>query len=152
MAALELQCKLTRKLAVQSGQSQRGTWSKQDFIVEYQDGKFPVQICMNVWGDEKVREFENFQVGDRLRIAFVPSSREFNGKWYTDIRAYRIERADAPVQQPNAPAQAYAQAPQDPSSQEVLYSRVRVASAQSQAPAPSFNDMPAEPDDDDLPF
>lgn len=147
MAALELECKLTRKLAVQSGQSQRGTWSKQDFIVEYQDGKFPVQICMNVWGDEKVREFENYQVGDRLRIAFVPSSREFNGKWYTDIRAYRIEKADAPASQPYTPAQPYASAPQAPATRPYPQ-----APAQPQAPAPSFNDMPAEPDDDDLPF
>lgn len=149
--ALELECKLVRKLAVQNGSSARGTWSKQDFIVEYQDGRFPVQLCMNVWGDEKVKDFENFQVGDLLKIGFALSSREFNGRWYTDIRAYRIEKAGA----------AQAAAPE-----QGLYSTTRAMATgygtapapqqgyapAPQAPAPTINDMPAEPSDDDLPF
>ena len=65
--ALELEGRIVRKLNVQSGTSARGTWSKQEFIFEYQEGNFPSQVCFNVWGDDKVRELEKYQVGDKVR-------------------------------------------------------------------------------------
>ncbi len=89
--ALELEGRLTRKLAVQTGTSARGAWSKQEFILEYQEGNFPTQVCMNVWGEDKVRELEKFQIGDKVKVSFNLSSREYNGRWYSDIRAWRIE-------------------------------------------------------------
>ena len=103
--ALELEGRIARKLNVQTGTSARGAWAKQEFIFEYQEGNFPTQLCMNVWGEEKVRELEKYQVGDKVKISFNLSSREYNGRWYTDVRAWRIEPASAvqpaaPVQQP----------------------------------------------------
>ena len=120
--ALELEGRIARKLTVQTGTSARGPWSKQEFIFEYQEGNFPAQICMNVWGEEKVRELDKYQVGDKVKISFNLSSREFNGRWYTDVRAWRIEPAvasqpgyaptQAPVSTPaQAPAQPYAPGP-----------------------------------------
>ncbi|MBR5183160.1 MAG: DUF3127 domain-containing protein, partial [Bacteroidales bacterium] len=47
--AMDIKCKLLDKLAVQSGTSARGPWSKQDFIVETLE-QYPRKICMNVWG------------------------------------------------------------------------------------------------------
>jgi len=47
--ALELIGKIINKLPVQTGISQRGNWSKQEFILETQDS-FPKKICMNVMG------------------------------------------------------------------------------------------------------
>ncbi len=130
--ALELEGRIARKLNVQTGTSARGSWSKQEFIFEYQEGNFPTQVCMNVWGDEKVRDLEKYQVGDKVKVAFNLSSREYNGRWYTDVRAWRIEPAAAqPAAQYAAPA---------PSS----------APVQS-APMPSIDDM-SSPVDDDLPF
>ena len=48
--ALEIEGKIVRKLNVQNGVSARGNWAKQEFIVEYQEGNFPSQICFNEWG------------------------------------------------------------------------------------------------------
>ena len=93
--ALELEGRIVRKLNVQSGTSARGAWSKQEFIFEYQEGNFPSQVCFNVWGDDKVRELEKYQVGDKVKVSFNLSAREYNGRWYNDIRAWRIEPAAA---------------------------------------------------------
>ena len=106
--ALELEGRIVRKLNVQSGTSARGTWSKQEFIFVYQEGNFPSQVCFNVWGDDKVRELEKYQVGDKVKVSFNLSAREYNGRWYNDIRAWRIEPAVA------APAAAPAPVMEDP--------------------------------------
>ena len=125
--ALELEGRIARKLGVQSGTSARGAWSKQEFVFEYQEGNFPTQVCMNVWGDDKVRELEKYQVGDKVKVSFNLSSREYNGRWYTDVRAWRIEPAVAATQTPGCPP---------PTS----------------APIPSIDDMSAPLSEDDLPF
>ena len=102
--AMELEGRIVRKLNVQSGNSARGTWSKQEFIFEYQEGNYPSQVCMNVWGEDKVKDLDKYQVGDKVKVSFNLSSREFNGRWYTDVRAWRIE----PAAQQAAPGPDYA--------------------------------------------
>ena len=136
--AMELEGRIARKLNVQTGTSARGTWSKQEFVLEYQEGNFPAQVCMNVWGEDKVRELDKYQVGDKVKIAFNLSSREYNGRWYTDVRAWRIEPAG--VQQ-SAPAAAYG-APAGMQGQAPVQS----------PPLPTADDMSAPLSDDDLPF
>lgn len=131
--ALELEGRIARKLPVQQGTSARGAWAKQEFIFEYQEGNFPAQICMNVWGEDKVRDLDKYQVGDKVKISFNLSSREYNGRWYTDVRAWRIEPAGAP-QAPQAPQ--YGQ-PSQPA---------------PAAPMPSADDFSASLTDEDLPF
>lgn len=69
--ALELEGRIARKLNVQTGTSARGPWSKQEFILEYQEGNYPSQVCMNVWGEDKVRELEKYQVGDKVKTREV---------------------------------------------------------------------------------
>jgi hypothetical protein len=128
--AMELEGRIVRKLNVQSGTSARGAWSKQEFIFEYQEGNFPSQVCMNVWGEDKVKDLEKYQVGDKVRISFNLSSREFNGRWYTDVRAWRIEPAGAPA----APAAPVAPA------------------VSVEAPLPGADDMSSPFSDEDLPF
>ena len=97
--ALELEGKIARKMNVQSGTTARGAWSKQEFVFEYQEGNFPSQVCMHVWGDDKVRELDKYQVGDKVKVSFNLGSREFNGRWYTDVRVWRMEPVNAqPVQ------------------------------------------------------
>lgn len=135
--ALELEGRIVRKLGVQSGTSARGAWSKQEFVFEYKEGNFPTQVCMNVWGEDKVRELDKYQVGDNVKVAFNLSSREYNGRWYTDVRAWRIEPAGSAPQQPGyaQPAPGYG-APAAPMS----------------APMPSADDMSSPLSEDDLPF
>ena len=91
--ALEIEGAIIRMLDVQNGVSARGPWSKQEFVIEYQEGNFPTQICLNVWGEDKVKDLGRFNIGDRVKISFNLSSREYNGRWYTDVRAWRIEPA-----------------------------------------------------------
>ena len=132
--ALELEGRIVRKLGVQSGTSARGAWSKQEFVFEYQEGNFPTQVCMNVWGEDKVRELDKYQAGDKVKISFNLSSREYNGRWYTDVRAWRIEPAGAAPQQPG-----YAQP-------------VPGYGAPVSAPMPTADDMSSPLSEDDLPF
>lgn len=120
--SMELEGRIVRKLNVQTGTSARGAWSKQEFILEYQEGNFPSQVCMNVWGDDKVRELDRYQIGDKVKVSFNLSSREFNGRWYTDVRAWRME--------PAVPSQNFHQ----------------------EAPMPGENDFSSPISDEDLPF
>lgn len=150
MANLEIEGRLVRKLAVQSGRSARGDWSKQEFVLEYQEGSFPSNVCMSVWGADKVRDLERFQVGDEVRVSFNATSREFNGKWYTDLRAWRISPAGQGAPGP-APAptygggSSYGTAPAPRGAQDVP------AGFGPSAPTPSLDDMPGG-ETDDLPF
>ena len=109
---MELTGRLLQKLAVQSGTSARGQWAKQEFVIEYQDGNFPTKACFSVWGQDKAQDLERFQINDEIKVEFNVSSREYNGKWYTDLRAWRISPAQQSTpayQQPyQAPAQAAA--------------------------------------------
>ncbi|MEF9986722.1 MAG: DUF3127 domain-containing protein [Bacteroidales bacterium] len=89
--AIEIKCNLVSKLQVQNGSSARGPWSKQDFIVETQE-TYPKKICMNVWGADKVLELGGYNTGEELTVSVNIESREFNGRWYTDVRAWKIQR------------------------------------------------------------
>jgi hypothetical protein len=50
----------------------------------------------NVFGEDKLKEF-NIQVGDELTVSFDIDAREYNGRWYNDIRAWRVTRGEAPM-------------------------------------------------------
>ncbi len=142
--ALELECNIVKKLDVVNGQSARGPWAKQEFIVQYQDGNYPTQLVMNVWGADKVADLGQYNPGDRVKVSLTPSSREFNGRWYTDIRAWKIERAAAPA--PAAAAPAPAAAPVAPAAPAAPAAPVAPA-----APAAAAIDL-SDAGDDDLPF
>ena len=137
--ALEIEGTLSQKLPVQSGNSARGPWSKQEFILEFPDGNFTAKACFLAWGQEKVQDLGKYQVGDKVKVSFNLKSREYNGRWYNDLQIWKIAPAGA---QPAAPAQpapqarSFAQAP-----------------AYQQAPAPTLEDMPADSEGaEDLPF
>ena len=72
--ALELEGRIVRKLGVQTGTSARGAWSKQEFVFEYQEGNFPTQVCMNVWGEDKVRELDKYQVNDKVKVSSISAA------------------------------------------------------------------------------
>ena len=87
--ALEIEGTLRQKLAAQSGTSARGAWSKQEFILEYPDGNFTAQVCFTAFGTEKVAELDKYNPGDKIKVSFNLRSREFNGRWYTDLQIWR---------------------------------------------------------------
>lgn len=78
-------------LPVQTGEGRNGTWSKGGFVIEAGD-RYPKKVCCTVWG-EQIAQINNFKPGDMVKAGIDLESREFNGRWYTDIRAWRIDRA-----------------------------------------------------------
>jgi hypothetical protein len=137
---LELEGKIKTKLPAQGGTSARGTWTRQDFVVEYQDGNYPSEACFSAWGQERVDELARFNEGDAVKVSFNVRAREYGGRWYNDLRVWRLAAAGAPQSQaaPQAAPQPAAQ-PQAPA---------------YQAPAPTIDDMPIDlgTGEDDLPF
>ncbi len=91
---MEIKGKLQIILPVAEGSSKNGPWKKQEFVIEITDGKFPKQVCLNVWGADKVDYFKRYKVGDMLVCSLDISSREYNWRWYTDLRAWKITTGD----------------------------------------------------------
>ena len=118
--ALEIEGTLRQKLAAQSGTSARGAWSKQEFILEYPDGNFTAQVCFTAFGTEKVAELDKFQVGDLVKVSFNLRAREYNGRWYNDVRVWRISPLSPAQEQAPAPAPSLDDMPVDMPSVEDL--------------------------------
>jgi hypothetical protein len=90
---LEISGTLFKIMPEQTGVGKNGNWVKQDFIIETQD-QFPKKVCCTVWGD-KAQELKKFNEGDNLKVGINIESREFNGKWYTDIKAWKLDGQSA---------------------------------------------------------
>ena len=87
---MQITAKLIQVLALQTGSGKNGPWKKQDIIVET-DGAYPKKICVSIWGD-KIDE-KQLRTGAMLKIDFDVESREYNGRWYTDVKAWKVEAA-----------------------------------------------------------
>ena len=83
--------KLVQVLPLQKGAGKNGEWKKQDIIVET-EGQYPKKVCVSFWGD-KINE-PQLRIGAQLKIDFDVESREYNGRWYTDVKAWKVEAAD----------------------------------------------------------
>ena len=94
---MQITAKLTQLLPIQTGTGKNGQWKKQEVIVET-DGQYPKKVCVSIWGD-KINEAQ-LQIGNLLKIDFDIESREYNNKWYTDIKAWKIEVAGSSAQNP----------------------------------------------------
>lgn len=98
---MQLSARLVQVLPLQTGIGRNGEWKKQDVIVET-DGQYPKKICVAIWGDKI--DNASLEIGNYLNIDFDVESREFNGRWYTDVKAWKIEIAGAPSTTSDAPA------------------------------------------------
>jgi hypothetical protein len=87
--SFEVTGKLIKILNPHSGSSARGNWVKQEFVIETSD-QYPKKICISVWGD-KVDSLKSFNIGDTVKASFNIESREYNEKWYTDLRAWKLD-------------------------------------------------------------
>jgi len=126
---MEITGKIIQQLPLQSGQGKNGEWKKQEYILETNNSQFPKKVCFNVWGD-KIGQF-NLQAGQDVSLEIEIESREFNGRWYTEVRAWRVNTGSS--------AEAPAAAP-----------KVQVPPT-NDVPFPSAA-PPMEDDEDDLPF
>ena len=89
VTALTVGGKLVSILPKEEGEGRNGHWQRQSFVIEIQRGTYATSVCFDAWGDQ-VNVVASLRVGDMLTVFFDPSSREFNGRWYTSLRAWRI--------------------------------------------------------------
>jgi hypothetical protein len=131
--ALEFEGNLIKVLPEVTGQGKNGVWVKQDFVLETEE-QYPKKACFTAWG-ERASDLKTYSLGEKLKIAFSVESREYNERWYTDLKAYRIELAGGATGG--------------------TQSGSNNAPAQTSAPrqAPPVADLPSfSADDQDLPF
>ena len=107
---MELEGKVERVMPVTTGSTARGSWSRQELIVET-GGDYPKKVCVSFWGD-KAAPLATLKPGEMVKVSFDPESREYNGRWYTDLRAWKIERSAAA---PDVPLPAATDEPFDQS-------------------------------------
>lgn len=86
---LELTGEIIKVLPVLTGTSAKGEWKKQEFIVKYGD-KYPKEVCLAVWGDV-IPENADSLVGQAVEASIDAESRENNGRYYTDLKAWKFK-------------------------------------------------------------
>ncbi len=108
---MDITGQLIKILPEQTGQGAKGPWIKQEFVIETKE-QFPKKACFSTWGD-KVDMLRKFSMSDMVKVSFNIESREHNARWYTELRAWRIERtsddgisAPTPAYSNSAPAPA----------------------------------------------
>lgn len=85
---MEITGKIIEILPENSGEGKNGTWRSRDAVLETQD-QYPRKVCFNLFGD-KIDQFK-FEKGEMVTVHFDIDSREYNGRWYTNIRAWKVE-------------------------------------------------------------
>lgn len=111
---MELIGKAIAALPVKSGVSKKTgeQWQSREYVIETQE-QFPKKMCFEVFGTEKLKEF-NIRNNDLIKVHFDITAREYNGKWYNSVRAWKVEHVNpdgsvvgsttaAPVPQAPAP-------------------------------------------------
>lgn len=101
--ALDVSGKIILLLPETKGESKAGKpWVKQEFVLETQE-QYPRKICIGLMGD-KVQELKKYSVGMDVKVSLNIESREYNGKWYTNVNGWRIEAVgNAPSYAANEP-------------------------------------------------
>ncbi len=102
--ALDITGKIIQIMAATGGVSKAGKeWTKQEFVIETQE-QYPRKVMISVMGD-KVNELQKFAVGNEIKASLNIESREYNGRWYTDVRAWKLEGNGSGTVSASAPAQ-----------------------------------------------
>ncbi len=110
---MELAGKVIAVLDPRSGTSKSGNeWKVQQYVIETHD-QYPRRMCFDVFGADKIQQF-NIQAGEELNVFFDIDAHEWQGRWYNSIRAWKVERQNAP--QPMTPEPPFALADGAPAS------------------------------------
>ena len=135
---MEITGKIIAVLPPKQGVSQStgNAWMCQDYVLETQE-MHPKKVCFNVFGAEKIQEM-NIQLGETLTVSLEINANEYQGKWYNQVRGWKVVRVSAQGQQ---------QAQVPPQGCQVVYPDRQPA----QAPAQPQGQAPAQ-DDGQLPF
>lgn len=136
---MEIVGKIIQVLPLQEGVGRNGNpWKLQAYVLETQE-QYPRKVHFEVFGEDRVRN-NQCNVDDVVTVSFDIESREFNGRWYTSIRAWRIQQGDTTMQAPAPQAAPVAQPQAAP------------VAAAPQANVQSFDATPGADEGQDLPF
>lgn len=108
---MEISGRIIQIMPEVNGNGKNGQWRKQEFILETQ-ATYPKKVCITVWGDNI--DLFGVKVGDEVNASIDVESREYNGRWYTDVKAWKMEKAGAAPK--NNPAMSSSNAIPDVSS------------------------------------
>lgn len=101
---MEISVKIIQVLPMQEGVGRNGNpWKSQSYVGETQE-QYPHKVCFEVFGEDRITN-NPCSVDEVVTVSFDIESREFNGRWYTSIRAWKIQHGDATSQQPAPAAQ-----------------------------------------------
>ena len=134
---MDITGRLIKILPEVRGESQRGPWVKGGFVIETDD-TYPRQVAFTLFGEDRLAMVNALVMNAPVVVTFSPESREYNDRWYTDLRCIRVvpfSGAAAPAAPAAAPAAQPAATP----------------AAAPAAPQTPFASQPAD-SDDDLPF
>ena len=93
---MDITGKIIAVLPTRSGTSSKGTqWSSQTAVMETHE-QYQKKVAFDVLG-EKITEF-NLQVGEEVTVSFDINAREFNGKWFNSVNAWKVVREQVPSQ------------------------------------------------------
>mgnify|MGYP000988653676 CR=1 FL=1 len=105
---MEIQGKVYKVMEPVCGVSKSGNeWKKQEFLIET-EGQYPKKICFEVFGEDKINEM-NLHEGEMVRIYFEIEAKEWNGRWFNKVAAWKVDKSGTqqkparqpqPVQQP----------------------------------------------------
>ena len=91
---MELSGKVIAVLEPRGGVSKTGnSWKVQEYVIETHD-QYPRKMCFDVFGEDKINQF-NIQIGEELTVHFDIDAREWQGRWFNSIRAWKVERKEA---------------------------------------------------------
>jgi len=96
---MEITGKIISILPEETGEGRNGPWKKQNFILETQE-QYPKKVCITVWGDKV--NLQSFGENEMVTASINIESREYNSRWYTDVKAWKIIKAG---QQGSAPGE-----------------------------------------------
>lgn len=138
-----IQGRIIQATEPRTGQNERGSWMAQDFILESYDQPYPRKCVFSVWGADRLQQF-NIKEGDDLAVDIDLDVREYQGRYYNSVRAWRVTRIVAPQPTPApsgmAPLPPVAPAPSP-----------AAAPATPAPPQPSADPLASDPTED-LPF
>lgn len=99
--------KIIAVLELRSGvaKSSGTPWMTQDYVLETEE-QYPTKMVFGIFGEDKIQQAA-IKVGDKVKVSFDINANEFNGRWYNQIRAWKVEH-DTRVQNNAAPAAAAA--------------------------------------------
>lgn len=96
---MEITGKIIAVLPKQSGTSKMGNpWEKQEYVIETFD-QYPKKICFQIFGGDRIEQ-ANIKANDELIVTIDIESREYQGRWYTNISARRVEHINTAAAQP----------------------------------------------------